>query len=120
MKLPGLEGASQDEQLTLFRNRETAALIGWAPFMHSPRLRQRLGRISVPTLVLWGESDRVVTPDYGRAFARAIPGSVFETIPAAGHYPYLEQPEEFAAVVSAFLLQDPGAAANQVCAEVAR
>src|SRR5258705_325668 len=68
--------------------------------------RRRLARIDAPTLVLWGDSDRIVSPDYGRAYADAIPGARFQSIPAAGHYPYLEQPEAFVAAVSAFLRED--------------
>ena len=62
-----------------------------------------LGGISIPTLVLWGESDWVVTPDYGRAYARLIPGSRFELIEGAGHHPEIEQPETFVERVSRFL-----------------
>ncbi len=62
-----------------------------------------LRRIAVPTLVLWGGSDRIVRPDYGRAFQRAIPGAQFQTIPEAGHYPYLERPDQFVAMVTEFL-----------------
>ena len=93
MKLAGLTELSEDEALTVMRNKESAALYGWNPFMHNPKLAGRLGRIRVPSLVLWGESDRVVTPEYGRAFAERIPGAEFKTIAAAGHYPYLEQPD---------------------------
>jgi pimeloyl-ACP methyl ester carboxylesterase len=38
----------------------------------------------------------VVTPDYGREFAAAIPGARFATIPGAGHFPHLEQPDALA------------------------
>ena len=103
MKLPGAPGLADDELLTLIRNREAAARLTWKPFMHNPALRRWLHRITVPTLVLWGESDRVVRPDYGRAFQQAIPGAQFQLIPAAGHYPYLERPDEFVAAVTAFL-----------------
>jgi pimeloyl-ACP methyl ester carboxylesterase len=103
MRLPGTPGLADDELLTLIRNRETAAHLTWKPFMHNPALRRRLHRIAVPTLVLWGESDRIVRPDYGRAFQQAIPGAQFQLIPAAGHYPYLERPEAFVAAVKAFL-----------------
>jgi pimeloyl-ACP methyl ester carboxylesterase len=44
-----------------------------------------------------------VTPDYGRAYSRLIPGSRFELIEAAGHHPEIEQPEAFAERVSCFL-----------------
>ena len=62
-----------------------------------------LGRINRPTLVLWGESDRVVSPEYGRAYAATIPGARFEPITKAGHYPYLEQPAQFSAMVERFI-----------------
>ena len=103
MKLPGLGALDDAELTTLLRNRQTAALLTWRPFMHNPKLAGRLHRIDAQTLVLWGEADRIVTPVYGRAYAELIPGAAFETIPSAGHYPYLEQPERFAAVVSSFL-----------------
>jgi pimeloyl-ACP methyl ester carboxylesterase len=103
MKLPGTPGLTDEELLTLIRNREAAARLTWRPFMHNPGLRRWLHRIGVPTLVLWGESDRIVRPDYGRAFQQAIPGAQFQLIRAAGHYPYLERPDEFVAAVTAFL-----------------
>jgi pimeloyl-ACP methyl ester carboxylesterase len=103
MTLPGTPGLADAELLTLIRNREAAARLTWKPFMHNPALRRWLHRITVPTLVLWGESDRIVRPDYGRTFQQAIPGAQFQLIPAAGHYPYLEQPDAFVAHVTAFL-----------------
>jgi pimeloyl-ACP methyl ester carboxylesterase len=103
MKLPGAPGLAREELLTLIRNREAAARLTWKPFMHNPALRRWLHRIAVPTLVLWGESDRIVRPDYGRAFQQAIPGAQFQLIPSAGHYPYLERPDAFVAAVTAFL-----------------
>lgn len=103
MKLPGLAPYTEEELVLLLRGRQTTALYAWQPFMHNPRLRGYLRRIDVPTLVLWGESDRVVTPEYGRAYAAAIPGARFQVLPAAGHYPHLEAPEAFAAAVAAFL-----------------
>jgi pimeloyl-ACP methyl ester carboxylesterase len=106
MKLPGLGSYSEDELVMLLSNRRSAALFTWKPFMHNPKLRRRLARIDRPALVLWGESDRIVTPEYGRAYAGLIPGARFQTIAAAGHYPYLERPEEFVAAVTTFLQED--------------
>ena len=57
----------------------------------------------MPTLVLWGASDRVVSPEYGRAYARLIPDARFAMIEEAGHHPELEQPDRFAEQVAAFL-----------------
>lgn len=104
MKVPGTQGLSQEDLLESLRRRQTAHMLGWKPFMHNPKLRRRLARIKVPTLVVWGESDRVVSPDYGRTYHQAIPGSQFRMIPCAGHYPYRERPEEFVRAVTEFLL----------------
>src|ERR1700746_2479694 len=83
--------------------REALCLYAWHPLLYNPRLKHWLGHIRVPTLVLWGASDRLVTPDYGRAYAGLIPGARFELIADAGHHPELEQPERFAERVAAFL-----------------
>jgi pimeloyl-ACP methyl ester carboxylesterase len=91
------------EMISLARNWDSLCLFAWRPHMFNPQLKHWLHRISVPTLVLWGESDGIVTPDYGRQYAGLIPGSVFETISAAGHHPELEQPDAFVACVERFL-----------------
>jgi pimeloyl-ACP methyl ester carboxylesterase len=85
------------------RNREATARYGWSPYLHDPKLKGRLHRIRIPTLVLWGTNDRILTEGYGRAYAAAIPGARFELIERAGHFPHVEQPEEFARRVSAFI-----------------
>jgi pimeloyl-ACP methyl ester carboxylesterase len=96
--------AMSDEALTIYaRNREALCLYAWHPYMYNPQLPRWLGRIEAPTLLIWGASDRVVTPDYGRAYSRLIPASRFELIEAAGHHPEIEQPEAFAERVSRFL-----------------
>jgi len=96
--------AMSDEALTVYaRNSEALCLYAWHPYMYNPQLPRWLGRIKVPTLLLWGESDRIVTPDYGRAYSRLIRGSRFELIERAGHHPEIEQPEAFVERVSRFL-----------------
>ncbi len=86
---------SDEELLAIARSREAYTYFGWSPYMHNPGLRRWLRRIRVPTMVVWGASDGIVSPDYGRAFAAEIPGARFELVEAAGHYPHLEQPERF-------------------------
>jgi pimeloyl-ACP methyl ester carboxylesterase len=98
--------AMSDEALVVHaRNREALCLYAWHPYMYNPQLPRWLRRIDVPTLVLWGASDRVVSPDYGRAYAKLIPGAHFETIERAGHHPEIEQPAVFADHVARFLEQ---------------
>ena len=91
------------EVMVAARNREALGRYGWSPYMHNPKLKGRLHRIRIPTLVLWGMSDRVLSEAYGRAYAGAIPGARFEPIERAGHFPHLEQPEEFARRIFAFV-----------------
>lgn len=103
LKWPGMEGVEGDELLTLLQNRQSVMKFAWRPFMHNPKLLRRLGRVRVPAHVFWGESDRVVLPDYGRALQQAISGAGFTAIPGAGHYPQWEQPEALAQAVTEFL-----------------
>ena len=65
----------------------------YAPQMADPTLARRLAGVSVPTLVISGESDRIVDAGYGRAYAAAIPGAKFVLLPATGHMPQIETPE---------------------------
>jgi pimeloyl-ACP methyl ester carboxylesterase len=100
---PDFDAMSDDELIVHHRNREALCRYGWRPYMYNPHLRRWLGRIAVPTLVLWGDSDGVVSPAYGRAYAGLIPGARFQLIERAGHHPEIEQPEVFVAQVTAFL-----------------
>jgi pimeloyl-ACP methyl ester carboxylesterase len=61
--------------------------------MTDPSLAGRLAGLDVPTLVVWGEADRIVTPAYGKQYAAAIPGASFVLMPGAGHLPQLETPD---------------------------
>jgi pimeloyl-ACP methyl ester carboxylesterase len=88
--------------IAVARNREATARIAWSPYMHDPKLKGRLHRIGVPTLLLWGAGDRLLSEPYGRAYCAAIAGARFDTIERAGHFPHIEQPEEFARRVLAF------------------
>jgi len=84
-----------------FNGQTMAATAGRG--MSDATLLGRLDSVSVPTLVVFGESDRIVTPAYGQAVARAIPGAEFAVIAAAGHLPHLEAPEATWATIEPFL-----------------
>jgi pimeloyl-ACP methyl ester carboxylesterase len=70
----------------------TLRVLAGDPYMHDPDLLGRLGQVKIPVLVLWGDSDRIFTPEYGRALAGAFRDAQFTIIAEAGHLPYLEQP----------------------------
>jgi pimeloyl-ACP methyl ester carboxylesterase len=93
-----------DEQLVIHaRNWEALCLYAWHPYMYNPQLKHWLGRIAAPTLVLWGERDGIVTPDYGRAYAELIPSAQLQEIEGAGHHPEQERPDRFVERVIGFL-----------------
>ncbi|WIX98861.1 alpha/beta hydrolase [Amycolatopsis mongoliensis] len=74
---------------------DVRALIGYTgPAMADPALAGRLGEIDLPVHVVWGESDGIVGPEYGKAYAAAIPLSTFTLLPRTGHLPQVETPEE--------------------------
>jgi pimeloyl-ACP methyl ester carboxylesterase len=101
---PPVERPDSIEAATrIARNRESFSLYGWSPTLYDPKLHQRLHRIAVPTLLLWGAEDRVVLPAYGRAYADAIPGAAFSLIAGAGHYPHIEQTTATAGELARFL-----------------
>ena len=66
-------------------------------------LKDRLAELSAPTLVLWGEHDRVVPFDVAEAWRDGLPDGEFQLLSDAGHSPQLEQPAEVAAAIRAFL-----------------
>jgi pimeloyl-ACP methyl ester carboxylesterase len=86
----------------LLQQQAAAALFLWEPYMHNPKLRRRLHRIRIPTLVLRGEFDGLVSHAYAEAYGAAIPGARFATIAGAGHCPEYEQPERLAEFIARF------------------
>jgi len=92
----------ETELAAIVRGRQAFAHFGWKPYMHNPRLKRWLHRVRLPTLLLWGEQDRIVTPAYGEGFRTAIPDATLRVIADAGHFPYWEQPEAFVRHLAAF------------------
>ncbi|GAB1333000.1 alpha/beta fold hydrolase [Streptomyces sennicomposti] len=83
-------------------NMASLRLYSGGPAMSDPTLRPRLASVTVPTLVLWGGSDRIVTPAYGEQYAASFKDARFELIAEAGHLPHLEQPERTFALLDDF------------------
>ena len=68
------------------------------------RLKTRLHRIQAPTLLLWGEKDRLLPPSYARRFAQSMRASTeVQIIPEAGHLLELDAPERAARAVMEWL-----------------
>ncbi|WP_079198234.1 alpha/beta hydrolase [Streptomyces sp. CB03911] len=96
-------GVPSDELARRQANMATVHTLAGDPYMHDPTLLRRLGRVQVPALLLWGESDRIVTPAYGAAYADAFADGTLKVIPEAGHLPQIEQPDATTALIDAHL-----------------
>ena len=62
-------------------------------------LSQRLYRIKAKTILIWGDSDKLVAPAYAHAFKKGIAGSELVAIPEAGHMVTLEKTDQVAAAI---------------------
>ena len=60
----------------------------------------------IPTMIVWGDRDRLIPVRHGRQAHRAIPNSRLEIFPKGGHFPHLEEPRRFAGLLVAFVEQD--------------
>jgi pimeloyl-ACP methyl ester carboxylesterase len=80
-----------------------AQMLGWKPYMHNPKLIHRLRRVKSPTLIVWGNQDRLVPLAHGETYRDAIRGAELKVIDRCGHLPQLERPAEFVALVEEFL-----------------
>lgn len=78
----------------VLKARAATARVGWNPYLCNRKLRERLYRVDVPTLIVWGESDRIVPQAHRQAYQKGIAGALFESIKNCGHAPPLEKPEE--------------------------
>jgi pimeloyl-ACP methyl ester carboxylesterase len=103
MPSPGDMTLGDDMLVNIMNAFAATAKIGWNPLLHDPRLESMLPQIRAKTLVLWGAGDRIVAVDYGKKFARLIPGARLEVIPECGHLIPLEKPAEFHRAVTEFL-----------------
>ena len=66
-------------------------------------VKEHIGDIKAPTLILWGEQDHLIPVESAHAFHKDIPGSKLIVYPATGHIPMEEVPDQSAADVRAFL-----------------
>lgn len=100
--LPDYTQLSDDEAMEIARDRRSAGLLLWKPYMHNPALRKWLHRVNIPTLVLHGAQDGFVVHGHAGKLAEALPNARAQTIPNAGHFPQIEQAEQTAAAITAF------------------
>ena len=79
-------------------------------------LGRHIERVSVPTLLLSGDHDGVVSPAAARAVARSRPDWTFHVFDDSGHIPQMEHPQAFLEVVGSWLAQVRSSAGDRAAA----
>ena len=92
---------SQEDADIALKNHFSTAKMAWHPRFYNPELQKWLHRITVPTLIMWGDSDKIFPPAYGQAMQKLIPGSELKVLMECGHLPQQEKLDEFIAGVTA-------------------
>jgi len=97
------EGANSIEwPIEQVRANEAAARIFWP--LGNTRIEKRLRLIKAPTLLLWGEQDKIMPRTYAEVFAKGIAGpTTIRIVAGAGHLAELDKPAEVAREVLGFL-----------------
>jgi pimeloyl-ACP methyl ester carboxylesterase len=83
------------------------AKVAWNPYLHNPKLRRLLHRVTAPTLIVHGAEDRLIDRAHAEAYADGIANSHLVDVEGAGHLLALEKPAELAALVAGFLALPP-------------
>ena len=92
---------SQELADIALKNHFTTAKLAWSPRFHDPSLHKWLHRIDVPTMIVWGENDRIFPVALAEPYKAAIPGAELRLIPECGHLPQQEKLDEFLTAVDA-------------------
>jgi pimeloyl-ACP methyl ester carboxylesterase len=84
--------------------RRSATLLGVRPEMVAT-VRSAATRIIAPTLIVWGDHDRIIPPDQASIAAHSIRGSRLHIMKGLGHVPFVEAPAAFNTAATAFLVE---------------
>ncbi len=95
---------SPEMTMLFYKAQLVSARIGWKPpYLHNPRLKDRLFRIPTPTLLIWADDDRLAPIGLADVFAYGLPHAEVAHISRAGHSVVLEQPQQTAKLILQFL-----------------
>ena len=90
-----------ERMIAAYKSMTVLARLVWdRPY--DPKLPSRLRRVQCPTLLLWGDSDRLVPPAYGKAYHKCLPHAEFKLLRHCGHMGMFEKETEFVETVAGF------------------
>ncbi|HSD04531.1 MAG TPA: alpha/beta hydrolase [Nitrosopumilaceae archaeon] len=92
------------ERMTL-PNAKMAFMSTVLGLKNSVSMEDRLAKISVPTMIIWGKEDSLIPIKYSNNFLSAIKNCQFVEMDGCGHTPYVEEPEKFSEILLKFLSQ---------------
>jgi pimeloyl-ACP methyl ester carboxylesterase len=99
----GLSEVPFDLLRPVLQAQAVTAKLGWNPYLHDPKLRGRLGRITAPTLVVHASDDGIVPRSHAEAYVAGIPASRIAVLEKAAHLAAIERPVELSEMVVSFL-----------------
>lgn len=71
------------------------------------RLTNAYQHLQQPTLLLWGEQDRIVRPSHGERLAHDLPAATFQAVPLCGHNPHEDNPQQCLEIIEHFFNNNP-------------
>jgi pimeloyl-ACP methyl ester carboxylesterase len=92
----------------LLRSAGRPGMPGATRAIASYDFRHRVQEIACPTLIIWGDTDRVVPVDGAHEYERLIPDSRKVILKDTGHIPMVERPARFDEMLEEFLAEGPG------------
>lgn len=98
--------APDEAQLdVMLHNRFTVAKFGWQPRWYDPDLEKWLHRIKLPALVVWGDDDKIMPPEFAPLWQQRLPDARLVSVARCGHLPHVEHAGLVADHVGKFLAE---------------
>ena len=94
---------SETQMDVMLRNRFTVAKLGWQPRWFNPDLEKWLHRIKLPSLIVWGDDDKIMPSANAALWQERLPDARLVMVDQCGHLPHVEQATLVARLVRAFL-----------------
>ncbi len=85
------------------KNRFAFARLAWQPRLFNPDLERWLHRIKIPVQLVWGNEDKLLPAAYAQAWLKKLPRARLLPIPACGHLPHVERPDQVASAIRSFI-----------------
>jgi pimeloyl-ACP methyl ester carboxylesterase len=101
--LTALGDLPEEILLPLAQAVAAVARVAWNPYFHNPKLPERLHRVRVPVLLVWGRQDGLIPLAHGERYRTLLPEARLELIDRCGHLPIVERPDDFLGLVRPFL-----------------